>query len=83
MLPIDERQKMNVPYSMDGKNVSVPLASWEVVKNDPDRDTFDDLMKFAIETVDGGGAFIVYRESDSAIMHRCDRITEVDELFGA
>lgn len=75
-----ERYKMKVPHYYDNNKLYVPLASWSALKDDPDSEPYRDLVQAATEIVKGGGAFIVYRESDTSIMHRCDRMSELNEL---
>lgn len=80
MPAIKERQEMKVPHYYDENKLYVPLAIWNALKDDPESEPYRDLVQAAAETVKGGGAFIVYRESDTSIMHRCDSMSELNQL---
>lgn len=71
---------MKVPHYYDENKLYVPLAIWNALKDDPESEPYRDLVQAAAETVKGGGAFIVYRESDTSIMHRCDSMSELNQL---
>lgn len=75
-----ERYKMKVPHYYDNNKLYVPLASWNALKEDLDSEPYRDLVKAATEIVSRDGAFIVYRESDTSIMHRCDHMSELNEI---
>lgn len=75
-----ERRETMVPHYYDENKLYVPLASWTALKNDPESEPYRDLVRAATDTIKGGGALIVYRESDTAIMHRCDRMSELNQL---
>lgn len=81
MPAIDERHEMKVPHYYDENKRYVPLASWNALKDDLESEPYRDLAQAATEAVKRGGAFIVYRESDTLIMHRCDRMSELNELL--
>ena len=78
---INERQEMKVAHYYDENKLYVPLASWNALKDDPESEPYRDLVKAATVTIEGGGAFVIYRESDTSIMHKCDRMSELSELM--
>lgn len=72
---------MTFPRYMDGKNMFVPLASWEALNERRDEQSFSDMIEAARATIRAGGAFTVYRESDTATMLRCDRLSDLDDAI--
>jgi hypothetical protein len=72
---------MTFPSYMKDKNLFVPLTSWIELKKDADGEPFSDMIDAARKVIQVDGAFIVYRESDTAIMYRCDRMSELNELL--
>ncbi|VVE52876.1 hypothetical protein [Pandoraea terrigena] len=72
---------MTFPRYTEGKNLFVPLASWDALKGRSDEQPFCDMIEAARKTIQADGAFIVYRESTTEIIYRCDRISELESAI--
>jgi len=72
---------MGFAHYYEENDLYVPLASWTALKDDPESEAFLEMVAAATRTVREGRAFIVYRESDTAIMHQCDRMSELNDLL--
>jgi hypothetical protein len=69
--------QMTFPHYYENNNLFVPETSWNELKKDPNSTAFRDMVEAAKKAIREGGAFIVYRESDTAIMRRFDRSSEL------
>ena len=70
-------------YSHEGKHLMITKGTWDEMKKDKSSVAFTSLEAAARETIRRDGAFIVYREEDTAIMRRCDRMSELDDEIAA
>ncbi|MYM36576.1 hypothetical protein GTP38_19795 [Duganella sp. FT94W] len=73
---------MTFPSYMKGNHMHVPLTSWIELKKRTDEQPYDDMIAEAKKVIENGGAFIVYRESDTSVMHRCDSLHQLNEIIG-
>lgn len=72
---------MTFPRYMEGKDLLVPLTSWLELCKRKDEAPFIDMINAARKAITEDGAFIVYRESDTSVIYRCDRMTELESLL--
>lgn len=69
---------MKFTHYYEDNHLFIAEMTWTELKKDKSSVAFHGVVAAAKETINRNGAFIVYRESDSAIMRKCDRRSELE-----
>ncbi|MDD2742228.1 MAG: hypothetical protein PHV02_08135 [Rhodocyclaceae bacterium] len=72
--------KFHLEY--EDNKLFISKTKWDELKKNKPPVAFASVVAAAKEIISRGGAFVVYCDSDTAIMRRCDRMSELDNEIG-
>ncbi len=74
---------MNPSFHYVDCNLNVAQTVWDELKMNKHSIPFNGVVAAARDAISRGGAFIVYSDTTSDILRRCDRPAELEEAIGS
>lgn len=65
----------------ENNDLHITQSNWDALKKNKGGVAFSGVVAAAKETIQKGGAFIVYCDITDDIQHKCDRPSELDAIL--
>ncbi len=72
---------MKIDIYYDDYNLHITQSNWDALKKNKGGVAFAGVVAAAKETIQSGGAFMVYCETTGDIQRKCDRLSELEDAI--